>query len=106
MLTCQVNRDLSRRVKVTSTSVVWSRRAVESDVQLLAKLINHFDKKWHLWSYSVNNDEEREEREGEMEEGLKEPQQPKVIHVHVHIVFYSIQFYIVFVGESSFDWCN
>ena len=86
MLTCQINRDLSRRVKATPTGVVWSRRAIESDLRLLVKLIHHFDKKSSLWSYSVaNNSNEgsvtnnsNEDKGEEVEQERGETDAPKV----------------------------
>ena len=64
-LICQVNRDLTRRVK-SACPATWSKKAVQHDIQMLIKLIDYLDKKGKLWQYSTqNNDEHCEEKGGE-----------------------------------------
>ena len=69
LLICQINRDLTRRVK-NAPPVTWARRVVQSDVQLLLNLIEFLDKKGELWNYSTR------EGEGEGENASTENKEP------------------------------
>ena len=64
LLICQINRDLTRRVK-NAPPVTWARRVVQSDVQLLLNLIEFLDKNGELWNYSTREEETEGEGEGE-----------------------------------------
>ena len=64
---CQINRDLTRRIK-NAPPVTWAHRVVQSDVQLLLNLIEFLDKNGELWNYST--------REGGEEDASTENKEP------------------------------
>ena len=51
LINCQVNRELSRRVKMSSP-LVWARSVVHSDLQLALKLTQVLDEQHQLWEHS------------------------------------------------------
>lgn len=51
LINCQVNRELSRRVKMSSP-LVWARSVVQSDLQLAIKLTQVLDEQHQLWEHS------------------------------------------------------
>ena len=64
-LNCQVNKDLSRRVKPVP-SVTWARGVIIHDIRQLLKIIEVFDKKGQIWQYKVKEESKKVE-EGEKE---------------------------------------
>ncbi|KAL5493110.1 hypothetical protein EMCRGX_G014236 [Ephydatia muelleri] len=67
LINCQVNRELSRRVKM-SAPLVWARSVVQSDLQLALQLVQVLDERSQLWEHTPKPARGTGEVAGESEE--------------------------------------
>ena len=107
-LNCQVNKDLTRRVKPVPP-VTWARGVVIHDIQQLQKIVEVFDKKGKLWQYQEKEEDHKEGTEGDEagggegkneEETMETSNEEKELQVKVC----SIRHFFFIVQLCAFYW--